>query len=203
MIKNCLLLVRRRRCAVARRNGGPGCSGLLAAGASREGELPRSWPRCTRCRTRPRARSFAPRPPHGHDARALRPDGEHRSAPKAAPSQVAWAWWPGVESCRVGDFGGVPHGRTAASLPRGPERGPAACFECVARPGGWRARGLASQGAGEAAPGGQGSGLRHQWEGPRRRLFSACGGRPSRNSSKTPPPKASAMGRWPTHEVTE
>ena len=26
---------------------------------------------------------------------------------------------------------------------------------------------------------------------------------PSRNSSKTPPPKASAIGRWPTQEVTE
>ena len=26
---------------------------------------------------------------------------------------------------------------------------------------------------------------------------------PSRNSSKTPLPKASAIGRWPTHEVTE
>jgi hypothetical protein len=154
MIKNCLLLVRRRRCAVARRNGGPGCSGLLAAGASREGELPRSWPRCTRCRTRPRARSFAPRPPHGHDARALRPDGEHRSAPKAAPSQAAWAWWPGVESCRVSDFGGVPHGRTAASLPLGrgqPQR---------LAPSAWR-----SQGYKEAAPGGPGD---EAWRHPAR-----------------------------------
>eukprot|EP00964_Phaeocystis_antarctica_P127807 scaffold91516_cov58-Phaeocystis_antarctica.AAC.3 len=99
-IKKRLSLVRRRRCAVARRSGGPGCSGPSAAGASREGwrllPLPRSWPRCTRRRTRSRARGFAPGPRHAHDATPLRLGGDRRRARKVAPSQVARAWWPAV-----------------------------------------------------------------------------------------------------------